>query len=620
MRKHLAAISILSLFIGLAVGCTPTSPSAKSVTADSGTTDSDSGEEAPAVSGDSRGSEKPNLTRGGAEPTENDVLLTYYGDDPDTLNVLTSNDTVSTAFQRFVYEGLAARKPADPDVWEPALAESWEFDKDTLTFTINLRKGVYWHPMKLPSGKELPKTEFTSADVKFTFDSILNENIDAASLRSYYANTEAKDDTEKYKIKVTVVDKYKVKVQWSVPYFLADEYTLAIPIMPRHVYGMDENGEPISLDFRNSKEFADAFNNHWANTKMCGTGPLIFEEWKKENSSTLVRNEDYWGQPFYFKRLIYRYISNPQTGLQQTLQNNVDWGAIPEKDHYVQSKDHAKVKAGDVKLVDYDSPGYRYMGFNLKRDLFADKRVRWAVSHAVPIDDIIDKVYHGLAKPLNGPFLPGSTANDESIERVPYDLEKAKELLDEAGWKDTDGNGIRDKMVAGRNVEASFDLMIYAESPQYQRIAEIIGENCRKIGLECRITPTQWALMLQNLRKKEFDATILGWALDWKIDPFQIFHGSQADLPESSNAGGYQNPEVDKLIEELRVTLDEDKQIEIFHKIHKLVYDDQPYTFLFMDKATAGYDSRLENIKFYKIRPGVDLRDWTATRARSLGQ
>jgi ABC-type transport system substrate-binding protein len=124
--------------------------------------------------------------------------------------------------------------------------------------------------------------------------------------------------------------------------------------------------------------------------------------------------------------------------------------------------------------------------------------------------------------------------------------------------------------------------------------------------------------MLQNLRKKEFDATILGWALNWKSDPFQIFHGSQADLPESSNSIGYQNAEVDKLIEELRVTLDEDKQTEIFHKIHKLIYDDQPYTFLFMDKATAGHDARIENISFYKIRPGVDLREWTSSRPRSL--
>ena len=566
----------------------------------------------------SQQSTRPTVSSGGKPPAEKDVLLTYYGDDPDTLNVITSNDTVSQAFHRQVYETLADRKFANPDEWEPVLAESWEFDEETLTFTIHLRKGVYWHPMKLPSGKELPRTEFTSADVKFTYDCILNENIDAAALRSYYTNPNAKDDTEKYKIKVTVIDKYTIKFQWTEPYFLADEYTLNNFIMPRHVYGMDENGEPISLDFRNSKEFADAFNNHWANTKMCGTGPLIFETWDKENSSSMARNEEYWGQPFYFKRLIYRYVSNPQTALQQVLQNDLDWGAIPEKDQYIQSQDHANVEAGKVKLVDYDYPGYRYLGFNMKRDLFADKRVRRAVSLAIPIDDIVDKVYHGLAKRLSGPFLPGSTANDESLELLPYDLDQAKALLDEAGWKDTDANGIRDKLIAGRKVEASFELMIYADSPQYQRIAEIIGENCRRIGMDCRITPTQWALMLQSLRKKEFDATILGWALNWKSDPFQVFHGSQADLEESSNAIGYKNPEVDKLIEQLRVTFDEDKQTEIYHQIHKLVYDDQPYTFLFMDKATAGYDVRLENIRFYKIRPGVNLREWTSSHPRVL--
>lgn len=614
MKRPLALLGLWLAAIALAgCGCTAENASGPGTTTD--------GDEAPAVAtdgGKSTDTGKHQKTRGGVEPSENDVMLTYYGDDPDTLNVITSNDTVSQAFHRQVYETLADRKFSNPDEWEPVLAESWEFDEETLTFMIKLRKGVYWHPMKLPSGKDLPRTEFTSADVKFTYDCILNENIDAATLRSYYTNPNAKDDTEKYKIKVTVIDKYTVKFQWTEPYFLADEYTLYNFIMPRHVYGMDENGEPISLDFRNSKEFADAFNNHWANTKMCGTGRLIFEEWSKENSSTFVRNEDYWGEPFYFKRLIYRYISNTQTALQQVLQGELDWGAIPEKDHYVQSKDHANVKAGKVNLVDYDYPGYRYLGFNVKRDLFADKRVRMAVSHAIPIEDIVDKVYHGLATRLSGPFLPGSTANDDNLKPIPYDLDRAKELLDEAGWKDTDGDGLRDKMIAGRKVQATFDVMIYGESPQYQRIAEIIAENCRRIGMECRITPTQWALMLQNLRKKEFDATILGWALNWKQDPFQIFHGSQADLLESSNSIGYSNPEVDKLIEELRVTLDEDKQTELYHKIHKLIYDDQPYTFLFMDKATSGHDTRIQNIRFYQIRPCIDVREWSATHARVL--
>ncbi|MFM8252219.1 MAG: ABC transporter substrate-binding protein [Planctomycetota bacterium] len=562
----------------------------------------------------------PQHTRGGKPPATDDALLLSYSNDPDTLNLILANDTVSEAFQRHVYETLADRKFGNPDEWEPGLAESWEFDKETLTYTIHLRKGVYWHPMKLPDGTPLPRTQFTAKDVKFTIDCILNENTEATTLRSFYLNPNAKEESQKYKINVKVIDDFTITVQWTEPYFNAMEFTLGISILPRHVYSVNEKGEPVSLDVRNSKEFAEAFNSHWANTKMCGTGPLIFQEWRKEDQVTLVRNPDYWGNPFYFDRVVYLHISNPNTALQKTLQNELDWSPIPEKDHYLQSKQEPSVKDGKVTLVDYDYPGYRYLGFNQKRELFQDKRVRTAISYAVPVDEIIERIYHGLAKRLTGPFPPGSAASDETLQPIPFDLEKARQLLDEAGWKDSNNDGTRDKVVNGKQVEAVFDLIIYSESPQYRQIAEVIRENCRKIGIDAKISPTKWALMLQQLHKKEFDACILGWALSWKMDPFQIWHGSQADAPDSSNSVGYANPEVDKLIEQLRVTMDEDKQSEIYKQIHRIIYDDQPYVFLFRDMATAGHDARLENIKFFKIRPGVDQREWISNRPRKLAK
>jgi len=162
--------------------------------------------------------------------------------------------------------------------------------------------------------------------------------------------------------------------------------------------------------------------------------------------------------------------------------------------------------------------------------------------------------------------------------------------------------------------------MIYSDAPAYNTMAEIIKESCRQIGVDVLVSPTKWALMLQNLRKKEFDACMLGWASDWKVDSFQLWHGSQADVPESSNAIAYQNPEVDKLIEELHVTLDSKKQIELYHKIHRLIHDDQPYTFLFADMQTAAYDARLQNIKYYRLRPCIDQREWFATSPRMLGK
>ncbi|MBI5761805.1 MAG: hypothetical protein HZA46_25110 [Planctomycetales bacterium] len=558
-------------------------------------------------------------TRGGVTPAKADTLLLTYANDPDTINAITANDNVSDAFQRWVYEPLAQSKFENPDILEPVLAEKWTFDEPKLEFTIHLRKGVKWHPMSLPNGKAIAAKEFSARDVKFTFDCILNPGIDAASLRSYYEDPDAKEASQKHKIKVTVIDNYTVKVKWTKPYFMAPEFTLNVPIMPRHVYSVNEKGEPISFDF-SSKEFAEGFNNHWANRLMCGTGPMMFVEWAKEEKLVVKRNPDYWGDPFFFETVVFRSIPNTNTSRQEVLQNKLDWVNIPEKDLYLQTKDHASVKTGKVKLAEYEYPGYRYIGYNLRRDFLKDKRVRLALSLAVPVQKIVEEVWLNLAKRTTGPFILGGSAYDTSIEPLPYDLKKAAALLDEAGWKDSDGDGIRDKKINNVSIPARYDIIIFSDAPAYKTMAEIIKESSRQIGVDVQITPTKWALMLQKLRKKEFDACMLGWGADWKQDPFQLWHSSQADVPESSNAGAYQNPEVDKLIDELRVTLNPKKQVELYHKIHRIIFDDQPYTFLFADMQTAAYDARLQNIKHYRIRPAVDHREWVATTPRSFGK
>ena len=169
-------------------------------------------------------------------------------------------------------------------------------------------------------------------------------------------------------------------------------------------------------------------------------------------------------------------------------------------------------------------------------------------------------------------------------------------------------------------MDAAFQLLIMSDSPSFEAIATILKDNCRKIGVRVEIMPAKWSLMLDKMNKKDFDAVILGWAMGWKDDPYQIWDSSQAEVPNSSNSIGYENAEADKLIAELRVTMDASKQVEIYRKFHRVIYEDQPYTFLFMDKATAGYDSRLQDVQFYKIRPCYDAREWFATKPRKLGE
>ncbi|HEX3999874.1 MAG TPA: ABC transporter substrate-binding protein [Pirellulales bacterium] len=561
------------------------------------------------------------IAPGGRAPVDDDTLLLAYPDDPDTVNPITANDTVSEALMREVYESLAEREYSNPDVFKPMLAESWEYDAANREYTIHLRKGVKWQPITLPSGKELPPTEVTARDVKFTFDVILNKYIEDASQRSYYEDHDAADKEHPYKIKVSLVpgDKYAVKIKWLKPYFQADEFTLGVAIIPRHVFSVDRNGDRISLDV-SSEEFAKGFNHHWCNQQMCGTGPLIFKQWKKNERVVLERNPNYWGAPFYFSKLVYRCISNPNTSLQEMLQNRLDWSAISEKDLYFQSLDNPNVVAGKVKPVAYDYPAYRYIGYNEKREFFKDKRVRWAMSHAVPVDEIIQTIYHGLATRISGPFLPGSPSNDPALKPIDFDLDKARALLDEAGWKVPEGESIRKKTIDGSPVDAAFQLLIIADSPSFESIATIFKDNCRRIGVRVEIMPAKWSLMLDKMNKKDFDAVILGWAMAWKDDPYQIWDSSQAEVPNSSNSIGYQNTEADKIIADLRVTMDPAKQTDLYRRFDRIIYDDQPYTFLFEDKATAGYDARLKNVNFYKIRPCIDIREWYSTKPRMLGE
>ena len=557
----------------------------------------------PALAGDE-------LTRGGVKPG-NDTLMLYYPNDPNTINPIIGNDTVSEDFQRWVVDTLADRKFSNPDELEPVLAEKWEFDEKNLEYTIHIRKGVKWHPSKFPDGTPIPARELSADDVKFTFDVIVNKNVDAASLRSYYEDPDAKDEAEKIKIRVTQVDKYTLKVKWTKPYFQADEFTLGINVIPKHVYGVDAKGEPLSLDIQ-SEEFAKGFNDNWANSILVGTGPMMFSKWAKNDRLELVRNPDYWGKPFYFSKAVFRNIPNPNTSLEMMLNGELDWAGIADKSLYVQTKDKPQVKDGKVKLAEYDYPGYRYIGWNQKREIFKEKAVRTAFAHAIPVQKIIDKVLYGLGKPLSGPFLPGSTASDSSLAPIAFDPEKARKMLEDAGWKDSNNNGIRDKSINGKLFELKFDFMIYADAPMYKTIAEIVKEEFRQIGVDVQISPVKWALMLEKLHKKEFDACMLGWAMSWKQDLFQIWHSSQADVPESSNAIGYKNAELDKLIDQHRVTFDAARQTEMYHKMHRILYEDQPYAFLFVDKQTGGYVSRIQNVNYYKIRPCKDHREWFA--------
>jgi ABC-type transport system substrate-binding protein len=224
------------------------------------------------------------------------------------------------------------------------------------------------------------------------------------------------------------------------------------------------------------------------------------------------------------------------------------------------------------------------------------------MTHALNRKGIIENILHGLGELQTGPFYYKHPANNPKVKPYKFDLDKARSLLNEAGWTDKDGDGTREKKIDGETREFKFTLLAY-KKPTVRSYLKIYRQDLRKIGVQMRPSPVDWPTMQKKMNQKEFDAYTGGWALAWGIDPFQIWHSSQADIPKGSNRVGFRNDRADEIIEKLRKTFDKDKRIELLREFHMIVHEKQPYTFFYAPKAVYAWQSELQNVEFQKIRP-----------------
>lgn len=536
----------------------------------------------------------------------NDELHSSYGDPPDLLNPILSMDTTSGRFLWDTMESFARRRVHNPNEWEPFLAEEWtkkETDDGKLIIDIKLREGVEWHGItaRTSSGQRtVEPAEFTSKDVVFSYRVIMNPNVRCPHLRVPFADLES----------VKRRGKYQVRFTWSKKYFLAEEATLGFRIIPEHIFSMREDGSPMPAD-PSSEEFATIFNGHWFNDQICGTGPYKLEVYEPNERVTLVRNEDYWGAKPFYRRLVYHRIQEDTKAYLTFLKGELDVRGLSPK-QYDEIQNREGVKSGKLKAATYDGPGYLFLAWNLARPIFEDKRVRWGLAYATPRGKIIETILKGLAVKMDGPFYIHSDAYDKSVPSVMYSPEKAIELLEEAGWKDTDGDGIREKNMAGKRIPLEFSINIIEGNEDHRKISEVLCSEYGKVGAKIEIIPVPWGQFLKVVKDRSIDACIVGYALGWKSEPYHFWHSSQADEPGSLNFISYRNSEVDQLIDKLRYTLDEDDQIELYHRIHRLIYEDQPYCFLWVSKRIMAYNTRLSGVRFYStINPGFDQREWS---------
>lgn len=531
------------------------------------------------------------------------TLRNYLGDTPKGYNWLTENSVDVANLQAMIHSSFASRDLTDPDRWVPDLAYKATVSDDFLEYTIHLREGVYWHP---PAGVDFtdPKNEWlkaprelTAEDAVFYFELIKNPQVEAGALKSYYEDFES----------ATVVDKYTFKVRWKRKTYNSLDFTIGVYPMPKWLFTKDETGADLPVETLGLQ-----FNNHWASKYAIGTGPYRFLEAKAGERVVLERNGQYFGTRYPIDKIEYSIVKDTEAAYLKVKADEIDVLPSLPPSHYkndILDSKNSPFTRGDLNHKVIDAFAFYYVGWNADKPLFKDKRVRRAMTHALNRQGIIDNVLFGLGTIQTGPFYYKHPATDKTIQPFPFDLELAKKLLDEAGWTDTDGDGIRDKVLDGQKTKFEFSIVSY-DRPEVRTWLSIFKEDLRKVGVNMNPLPVDWPTMQKKMDEGAFDAFTGGWGLSWSIDPYQIWHSTQADVPKGSNRVAFRNKRADEIIETLRVTFDEAERLKMYHEFHAILHEEQPYTFFYAPQQVAVWHPRVKNMVINSIRPQMYSLPW----------
>jgi len=483
-------------------------------------------------------------------PVNGDTIVVGSIGDASILIPMLATDATSHEIAGLIFNGLVKY---DKDLnLIGDLAKSWDISKDRLTITFHLRHGVKWED----------GVEFTARDCLFGFHLITDPNTPTAYSGDF------KEVKRAY-----APDPYTFVVVYKEPFAPALSSWGDIVILPEHIL----KGKPITKT---------NFGRH-----PVGLGPFRLKEWKTQERIVLKANPTYFeGRP-YLDQYIMRIIPDPATMFLELKSGGLDWMGLNPIQYRRQT--NTIFFRENFRKYKYLSFSYTYLGYNLKDPLFKDKRVRQAISYAIDKNEIVRGVLLGLGVPQTGPYKPDAWYYNPNVRRYPYDPERARELLREAGWIDHDGDGWIDK--AGKRF--TFTAITNQGNPLRERTAEIIQWRLKQVGIEMKIRTIEWTAFINDfIDKRRFQAVILGWTTGQDPDIYDIWHSSKTG-PKELNFIGYKNKELDRLLVEGRRTFDKKKREKIYWRIQEILAEDLPYTFLYCPMSLPIIHKRFHGIK-----------------------
>ncbi len=515
--------------------------------------------------------------------TDETLQLCLKGN-PNTLNPILMSSAPESRVRELLYDSLFKFDSKLEWFVNKTMVTSYEPSPDYRTAVLTLKDGLRWHDGK----------PYTADDVVFSWQQIVDRRVPCPAARS---------GTDQIR-KCVAVDRRTVRFEFaeSLP---TNKWNVMFPVIPKHVYEQGKQEDPTLTK-------SDYFNK--VNRHPIGNGPYRFVKWTSDDKIVLDRWDAFHGRRGNFKRLIFRIVPSAAARLLLFEKGKLNEFAMTPQQFAKETNSASYSKVG-VKGYASQSK-YVYICWNQdgSNPFFVDRGVRRAMCHAVNYDLLVKQVYNGVYSRSYGIHQPTSPMFNPAIELFDFDLAKAAKLLDDAGWRRDGEDGWRYKETGddGRRMKFAFSLNVPRESTAAPRVAAILQNDLRKIGVEMNIRVIEWATFVQMNRRHEFQAQISAWSTgkdpddEWNLWRSDAYDGGR-------NYGGYRNARVDKLYELARACFDETKRRAYYAEISKIIYDDAPYAFLVNAPVLWAFDKRLRGVTYSPrgpchFEPGV--RNW----------
>jgi peptide/nickel transport system substrate-binding protein len=536
------------------------------------------------------------------EATRGATLHLHLAVNPNGFNVPAHLSSEVTELTSFTTLELARRHRSDPSRWAPELAYRVATPDDGHTYVIELRRDLVWQEPVLDDSRTddwlAGEHPVTAHDLVFSLDLIMNPQVTgAAPLRSHFEQLESYE----------ALDDHTLVIRFRTPEYSQRALVLSLRPVAEFLYAFDESGRRLPAE-----TLGQSFQEHWYRLAL-GCGPYRMTEFEPGVRIVLERSPTFPLGGDAFDRVIYLILTSDSHVVRKLRTGELDLAYLRAAQYRTEVTQGASDSPFlDGRLVEgrWQEHSWFYVGWNLRNPLFADRRVRLALTSALDGDRILADLFGGHGQRISGPmprFLPHY---DLTIEPWPYDLERAASLLEEAGWTDSDGDGVRDKEIDGERRDFEFALLIPSNRGDAWSMAALFKEALAKVGVRMAVRTLEWGMLLKAKKDRDFDAITLAWQSDPEPDFRQIWHSSQAEVPGSSNYIGFRHPEADRLIDEMATSFEREERIRLSREFHALLHREQPYTFLFMVERPVFWRRELQNVRFGLTRPYRNHRPW----------